>query len=235
MAERKNTAKFQVVQFENELPKHEVGLEKMFGSLSIIEENSCLCLPPLDVVTACSDDDAASYVSSISSNAEDFDMPVRSLFPSYWNKNSSKSSIPTVTDRLGHKRKLSKEMSSFETFEHSLNLSLLIEEDKSLASCNRRKIFGASGGYSFSNSEPHLASAGLESDTVFRKSQSLSAIYSQPQSCLRRGRYSCSLNDNQSLSDSSSSSVRFKQGVEVVFFQRPIEQHAQTGWSKFFV
>ncbi|GKY99926.1 hypothetical protein MPSEU_000946200 [Mayamaea pseudoterrestris] len=209
-------------------------LDKTFASLSMIDEGNCFCLPPLDLVTTSgSDDDDASSVSTLSSHAEDFDALPRSIFQPYWDKNGSRSSPSLASSRASHKRRLSKDLSAIETYEQCLSSSSFTEDDKT---CNRRKIFGSSGGYSYSRSEPHLACARLESgDKLFRKSQSSSAICCKPRSCLRRGRYSfCGSKALLARSDASSS-VSFKQGVEVVVYERPIEQHAQTGWSKLFV
>ena len=231
-----DVARFQQFQIETDQPSSGNGLDKVFGSLSIIDEDGIMCLPPLDLVTVTgSDDDDASSVSSMSSNVEDFDAPPRSMFKAYWEKNGSRSSFSSISDRSGHKRRLSKELTTFEAYEHSLSSSSLTEEDKTSASSSRRKIFGNSGGCSFTRSEPYLSStARLETDAGFRKSLSTSAICSKPKSCLRYGRFS----DRQARRESSSStlsSVSFKQGVQVVVYQLPIEQHAQKGWSKFFV
>lgn len=225
-----------LTEAEERISSHEA-LTRDFGSISIVDDDGCLCLPPLDLITACTDDDdASSSVSSMSSNAEDFETPPRIIFKSYWEKNISKSTLSPSYERAGHKRRLFSESSTSETYELSVSVSSALDEDKSSHSCHqRRKIFGDSGGFSFTRSEPQLATSSVGHELIFRKTRSLSTLYSSmPKSCLRRGRFSGKSCTDQSDSDLSSS-VSFKPDVDVVVFELPMEQHAQKGWSKFFV
>jgi hypothetical protein len=211
--------------------------DKMFGSLSIIDENDCFCLPPLDQVTTCSNTDDASSVSSMSTNAEDFEAPPRTIFKSFWTNNGSRSSFSQPsTPRSASKRRLPKELSHSEIYECSLSSPSFVEEK---TSPTRRKIFGNSGSGCFSKSEPQLALSLLmsDSDRSFRKTRSSSALPGQPkESCLRRGRYTSPNSSNSERRDRDSiSSVSFSHGVNVVVFKQPMELYAPTGWSKWFV
>jgi len=193
-------------------------------------------LPPLDQITACSETDDASSVSSVSSLDEDevCSSPLvapRSIFKPYWVKNGPSASLRRASVESLNNEGSTDTSSASETYEETLKVK---EQDKP-SSPGRRRIFGEKG-VCFSKSEPQLSLA-LVARNTFRKTQSSSTLKSHPkESCLRSGRYSFSSQKSMRRDSSrSDSSVSFSEDVDVVVYQKPVERYAQTGWSKWFV
>ena len=209
-------------------------------------------LPPLDLVTTCSEDcsDDVSSVSSCSINEDpDNDFPLhrshscspstpRSIFKRYWGSQDQSHKLhrplPTeISAQIIRSLTAEDESPTQNVYEETLRER---EEDARLGlSPKRRSIFN---NHYKSNSTPSFRT---QKYFDLRKIQSSSALGRKPAtSCLRPSRYSgASSNDNNDLrlsqrTSRSDNSVHFSEKVEITVFQPSLERYAQEGWSDFF-
>lgn len=210
-------------------------------------------LPPLDLITTCSEDcsDDVSSVSSCDINDEDpeNDFPLhhnqcspstpRSIFKRYWGSQDQSYKLhrplPTeISAQIMRSLTAEDESPSHNVYEETLRER---EEDAKPGLAPKRRAI-------FNNHYKSTSTPSLRTQKYFdlRKIQSASALGRKPaNSCLRPSRFSgaVSFSDNNDLKLSqrtsrSDNSVHFSEKVEVTVFQPSLERYAQEGWSDFF-
>jgi hypothetical protein len=213
--------------------------EDCFGSDSYASSaSSASSTPPLDQVTACSDD-CSDDVSSVSSCSlvEDpdynFTSSPRSIFKQFWNTQGQSHKlhrpVPTEISTQVLRLLTEEDCPAQNVYEETLRER---EEDTAAGiSPKRRSIFD--------NAYKSASTPTLRTNKCFdfRKIQSTSAFgQKQTKSCLRPSRFTPSGTANQRgrSERSSDNSVHFSEKIEVTLFQPSLELYAQEGWSDFF-
>jgi hypothetical protein len=219
--------------------------------------------PPLDTLTACTDDDSVSSVSTQESSS----LQMRSVFAQYWKVSRQEPSYPRNAPKAAFAASplLSLPRNHLNFLSTQPENEVVLDKQKPLRSSTnrpRRSILPqAPRSYSVPSQLSSLPSACSTSTTstatrvVFTRKTQSSPQLGQKQpgaSCLRQSRFSpvnamalssstptsptsWSASANNDQPSVSSSSVRFDMdSVAVLHFEPPQERYAEEGWSQYF-
>jgi hypothetical protein len=194
--------------------------------ISDMDSSTSSSLPTLDQVSACSDEDDDSSLSSTCSadGRECLEKGRRSIFSQYWEKVGG---APTIRRALFDEGSINSDSQPADRAYQQKDS----ETHSSSASgkSRRRNIFNKT---CWSESLPALALATKSPERKLRKTQSGSVLQRRMprQSCLRQGRFS-----SEQLSEASlNSSVQFNPHADVKVFTPPVEIYASVGWASWF-
>jgi hypothetical protein len=201
-------------------------------------------IPPLNSLSATSDD--SSSVSSVSiddnweesSKASQGSGQKRSIFSSYWNKKGGRPEplyegpLSEITEDLTIDSSDSESSIDSSLADNSYEKLLLKKEAVATEprSCGRRRrIWG--NNVHIPQSEPSLPTCVAEKPSCLRKTKSSSTV--RRPSILRESRYSGSRQPGRRASEGTI--VSFSEEVRVEYLKPVTENYAAKGWSKYFM